>query len=253
MCTHACVRAFLLKCCHAEVGSFLLLDGPRDRAQAIRLGSRHLCLLCSLPSPFFISSHTCWLDTCLLWRLIGFRICILWCFCIIFYLKFKFFRELERWLRGFDHWLLLQKTWIWFSAPTQRLITICNWSSKEFAALFWPPRTLNAGDPNTDMQGKHSHTWNKNKSFFLLVLNFQDRSLLDTVQVFESCSDHSNSSIFNSFFHCLPTLSIYSINSIQSNPSLKEALLHLSVSQGPLLPPIGQWIAYQWINSAMFA
>lgn len=173
----ACVRACVHSCSGAVMQKLVLSFSwtVPEMELRCRLGSGHLCLLRSLPSPFFISSCTCWLDTCLLWRLIRFMICTLWCLCIICYLKFKFFRKLESWLGGLDHWLLLQKTWIWSSAPTQRLITICNCSSKEFAALFWPPRTLNEWDPNTYIQGKH--TPKINYYFFILlfflVLNFR--------------------------------------------------------------------------------
>lgn len=49
-----------------------------------------------------------------------------------------------------EHWLLLRRTWVWFTAPTQQLTATIKSSSREAETLPW---TLQA--PGTSM--KHTH------------------------------------------------------------------------------------------------
>jgi len=56
---------------------------------------------------------------------------------------------LERWLSGWEHWLLFQRTWIQFPAPTRGLTTICNSSSRGADIL-----------TQTYMQTNHECTYN---------------------------------------------------------------------------------------------
>lgn len=39
--------------------------------------------------------------------------------------------EIEQWLSSYNHWLLIQKTRVSFSAPTWQITTICNTSSRK--------------------------------------------------------------------------------------------------------------------------
>jgi hypothetical protein len=42
---------------------------------------------------------------------------------------------LERWLNGWEHWLLFQRTCVQFSAPTWQLATVWNSSSRASGTL----------------------------------------------------------------------------------------------------------------------
>jgi hypothetical protein len=44
--------------------------------------------------------------------------------------------EVERRLSGWGHWLLFQKTQVWFPAPTWWLTTVCKYISKGSSDLF---------------------------------------------------------------------------------------------------------------------
>ena len=48
--------------------------------------------------------------------------------------------EMTQWL---EQWLISQRTWVWFPAPTRSYITI-NSSSREFGVLFWSLWVLHA-------------------------------------------------------------------------------------------------------------
>ena len=48
--------------------------------------------------------------------------------------------EMTQWL---EQWLISQRTWVWFPAPTRSYITI-NSSSREFGAFFWSLWVLHA-------------------------------------------------------------------------------------------------------------
>ncbi|EDL25760.1 RIKEN cDNA 1110032A03, isoform CRA_a [Mus musculus] len=54
---------------------------------------------------------------------------------------------LERWLRGQEHWLLLQRTGVQFPVPTGQLTPICHSSSSGLA-----PSDRRAGRPSTQRQ-----------------------------------------------------------------------------------------------------
>lgn len=52
-------------------------------------------------------------------------------------MKSKAKADLERWLGGQQHWLLFQKIWVQFLAPTWQLTAIYNCSPMASNALFW--------------------------------------------------------------------------------------------------------------------
>jgi hypothetical protein len=57
-----------------------------------------------------------------------------------------------------EHLLLLQRTWVQFSAPTWWFTTVYNSSSRGSDALLWPLRVLHSHGTQTYMQAKHSYT-----------------------------------------------------------------------------------------------
>lgn len=61
-----------------------------------------------------------------------------------------------------ERWLLFQRLWILYPAPTWRVTSIHNLDPKGSAALFWPLWALHADDAQTHMQANtHAHKINK--------------------------------------------------------------------------------------------
>ena len=55
----------------------------------------------------------------------------------------------ERWFSRKKRWLLLDRTWVQFPAPTWWLTAICSSSSRRSNALFWPLWALHTHSKNT--------------------------------------------------------------------------------------------------------